>query len=116
MLRIATKLKINRSFQPAVHAAVARAIETVAEDCLTEANRTVPIETGTLMRSGHVTRVGELEAAVGYDTPYAVVQHEDSSLHHDPGRRDHWLERTVEENRALYTAHIAKAVERATEL
>ena len=35
--------------------------------------------------------------AVAYDTPYAVRQHEDTRLRHDPGRRAKWLERTAQE-------------------
>lgn len=73
-----------------------RALAIGGEFILENANRTVPIEEGTLMRSGKVT-VGDDEAAVSYDTPYAVRQHEDTRLRHDPGRRAKWLERTLAE-------------------
>lgn len=69
-----------------------------AELLLTEANKTVPIEEGTLARSGETSLdAGRLEAAVSYDTPYARVQHEDTALSHDPGRRAKWLQLTLQE-------------------
>jgi hypothetical protein len=91
--------------------ALADALGDVAETLLNDANRTVPIEEGTLERSGtaSVDRAG-LRSAVSYDTPYAVYQHEDPTLRHDPGRRDHWLEDTLNENRRRYLDYIAGKV------
>lgn len=68
-----------------------------------EANKTIPIEEGTLQRSGGIA-VDEAagEAAAYWDSPYAVRQHEDTSLRHDPGRRAKWAELTLrEQNRAI---------------
>lgn len=99
---------------PKVNAAVRTALTDVAEACLEEANRTVPLEDGPLQGSGHVSGVGSnastASRSVVYATPYAVVQHEDSSLSHDAGRRSHWLELTVSENSTTYAEHIAAAV------
>ena len=93
--------------------AIADGIADGAEHILEHANRSVPIEEGTLGRSGFVAmrkgtvaktfgdagnlevrrtgRVSEsgptITAVVAYDTPYAVRQHEDTSIRHDPGRR-----------------------------
>ncbi|GGM76925.1 hypothetical protein GCM10012275_54500 [Longimycelium tulufanense] len=77
----------------AAHAGAARGLRTAAEHVLTESRRVVPIEEGTLERSG-VASVDEtnLRAAVTYDTPYAVRQHEDLTLRHDPGRKAKYLE------------------------
>lgn len=55
----------------------------------------VPIETGTLERSGMVTDDGKDTVAVSFDTPYAVRQHEDTTLRHDAGRSSKYLERAV---------------------
>lgn len=52
----------------------------------------VPIEEGTLERSGQVTTDGKGTVAVAYDTPYAVRQHEDLGLRHDQGRQAKFLE------------------------
>jgi hypothetical protein len=58
-----------------------------------EANKTIPIEEGTLQRSGGVDVDAQAgEASVYYDTPYAVAQHENSAHRHAPGRRAKWLE------------------------
>lgn len=91
--------------------ALADALEDIAEDCLGEANKTVPIEEGILSGSGftEVDRAA-LEGQVAYDTPYAVVQHENPDFRHDPGRRAHWLERTVAENAKRWEAYLARLV------
>jgi hypothetical protein len=95
----------------AIRGAIADALGDVAETLLNDANRTVPIEEGTLERSG-VASVDRnaLQSAVSYDTPYAVVQHEDPTLRHDPGRRDHWLIDTLNENRRRYLDYVADKV------
>jgi hypothetical protein len=62
-----------------------------AEHVLEEANRIVPIEDSDLLKSGHAwppDQVGfaggeGMQAAVTYDTPYAVRQHEELGYHHD---------------------------------
>lgn len=74
------------------------ALVDAGEFLLEEANRTAPIEEGTLIGSGAVTAAREgLVVAVSYDTPYAVRQHEDTRLRHDPGRRARWLAYTFRE-------------------
>lgn len=76
--------------------AAGAALGDAAEFLLEASNRTVPLEEGTLARSGGTDREG-LRASVYYDTPYARRQHEDTRLRHDPGRRAKWLERTFRE-------------------
>lgn len=81
-------------------AAAAEVLEAMAEGVLTEANKTVPHDEGTLERSG-TTKVDEkkLIAAIGYDTPYAARLHESEPgevLFRGRGRRK-WLEQTVSE-------------------
>ncbi len=58
-----------------------------------ESSREAPIEEGTLVRSAHVS-VDQPNGVVqiSYDTPYAIVQHEDQSLRHDDGRKAKYLE------------------------
>jgi hypothetical protein len=50
---------------------------------------------------------------VFYDTPYAVRQHEDVRLDHDPGRRAKWLERAFIERGRAAVDMIADRVRRA---
>jgi len=84
------------------------------EHLLEVANQKVPIEEGTLERSG-VATVDESEVigAVSYDTPYAVRQHEDMSLRHDNGREAKWLEKSLHQENGTITAIIAAQVRRA---
>lgn len=65
----------------------ARGLYLWAEHVLEEANRLVPLQEGTLMRSG-VASVDDskLRAAVSYDTPYAVLQHEEMGYKHTRGQ------------------------------
>lgn len=101
--------RILENVTEAAAEAVKGALQEVADVCLQQANETIPIEEGTLQASGHTGVDGDA-VFVGYGTPYALKQHEDASLHHDAGRRDHWLEATVEENRETYADHIAAKV------
>lgn len=64
------------------------------EHLLSEANKHVPHDEGTLERSGRASSDGR-RGAVSYDTPYAVRQHEDMSLHHDGKGQAKWLETTM---------------------
>ena len=67
---------------------------TVAMEYLLQVSRArVPLDEGTLERSG-VASVDEeaLKGAVSFDTPYAVRQHEDMTAQHAPGRTAKYLE------------------------
>lgn len=75
-----------------LEAAAARGLALAAEHLLQVANELVPIQEGTLKRSGVASSDG-LTAAVSYDTPYAVRVHEDLTARHDPGRTAKYLER-----------------------
>jgi len=75
------------------HAAAVRGLVKASEHLLQVSNTLVPIEEGTLERSG-VASVDEttLRAAVSYDTAYAVNQHESMDFRHDNGRIAKYLE------------------------
>lgn len=75
-----------------------RGVRLSVEHLLTEANKTVPHDEGTLERSGDTgvqNTSGHVRGSVSYDTPYAVRQHEDLSLHHDGKGQAKWLENTL---------------------
>jgi hypothetical protein len=95
----------------AVHKAAARGLMLGAEHVLEQANRIVPIEEHTLQASG-VPSIdeGALEAAVSYDTPYAVRQHEELSYHHDAGRQAKYLEQPLNEAGDVVRSLIAREV------
>lgn len=104
-------VKINAQVTRAMREAAANALEDIVEDDLRESREVAPIEEGTLIRSGfaEVDRKN-LQGQVAYDTPYAVVQHEDPTLRHDAGRKDHYLEDTVEDNRRRHLEYLQSKV------
>lgn len=73
-----------------------KGLRAAAEFVLTEANKHVPHDDGSLERSGRADVNAEgTRAAVSYDTPYAVKQHEDMSLKHPGKGQGKWLENTM---------------------
>ena len=78
---------------------------------LAVANRTIPIETGQMMRSGAVSRPKRHERIVSYNTVYAVRQHEDVRLRHATGRRARWLAQALDEQRSRIVQFIGKGSE-----
>jgi hypothetical protein len=79
-----------------------------AEHILKVSNDHVPIEEGTLERSGTATVDGpNLRAAIAYDTAYAVRQHEDLDAQHDAGRTAKYLENAMNSQRLIVRKLIA---------
>ncbi|WP_329622921.1 minor capsid protein [Streptomyces sp. NBC_01255] len=68
------------------------------EHVLAEARKIVPLDEGTLERSGRVVRDG-LNGAVVFDTIYAVRQHEELTWKHLPGRTAKYLEKPMNSER-----------------
>lgn len=99
----------------AVKDATAKGLFSAAEHVLEEANRVVPLEEGTLDRSG-VASVDEpsLTAAVSFDTPYAARQHEELGWRHAKGRTAKYLETPLVETRDAQGQIIADTIRRAT--
>ncbi|RJO69772.1 hypothetical protein D5S18_28130 [Nocardia panacis] len=65
-----------------------------AEVLLAQSNALVPIEEGTLQNSG-TAEVRDGKGRVGYNTPYALRQHEDLTLRHPNGRTAKYLEKPL---------------------
>ena len=82
-----------------------------AEHILEEATRIVPLQEGTLMRSG-VVAVDEtqLRASITYDTPYAVRQHEEMNYNHPLGRQAKYLETPMNSERDKVMEIIAQEI------
>lgn len=70
------------------------------EHVLAEARKIVPLEEGTLERSGQVVRDG-LDGAVTFDTVYARRQHEELTWKHLPGRTAKYLEKPMHSERRV---------------
>lgn len=107
----AWKVSINPRAKDILNGSANRAVALAAEHILGEANKRAPIEEGTLIRSGTVsTDPGNFSAAVSYDTPYAVKQHEDMTLRHDQGRTAKYLEGAMNSEVATAAEIIRKTI------
>lgn len=89
-----------------------RGIALAAEHLLGVSRQLVPLEEGTLERSGVASSDG-LEAAVSYDTVYAVRQHEELDWRHDQGRQAKYLEQPMIEERDAMAEILAAQIRRA---
>lgn len=98
-----------------VHAAAAKGLYIAAEHLLGEAHKLVPLEEGTLENSGAASvDAGKLKAAVSFDTPYAVIQHEETTYEHDEGRSAKYLEKPFNAEADTMSALVARQIRKAT--
>lgn len=81
------------------------------EHVLFESNKIVPLDEGTLERSGRVIRDG-LDGAISYDTVYARRQHEELTWKHLPGRQAKYLETAMNRERDVVLDLMAVNVRR----
>lgn len=99
---------------PVMRSGAARGVGLAAEYVLGEARKIVPHEEGTLERSGRASveesSKGGVTGAVSFDTPYAVVQHEQTSYRHKKGRRAKYLETPLNASKAKVNEIIAQAI------
>ena len=91
---------------------IERAMFMGAEVLLDESNRKAPIETGALIRSG-VAKADGNKAAVGYNTPYAIRQHEELGYQHDQGREAKYLENALINHKAAIFGAVADEIKRS---
>lgn len=75
-----------------------------------EAVQRTPLETGTLRNSAKVT-ASDGEAAVSYNTPYAVKQHEELGYQHKDGQAK-YLETAMIDTRAKIAEAVAEQLRR----
>jgi hypothetical protein len=93
--------------------AARRGVQLALEHILAESNKIVPLDEGTLERSGTVSMAPDgLHGAVVYDTPYAVRQHEELSYRHLPGRQAKYLETAMNTHSAEAMAIVAAEIRR----
>ncbi|MET9429801.1 hypothetical protein [Streptomyces sp. NPDC003036] len=115
MSRQRSRLRLNGdAVLRGTRAGALRGLLLGAEHVLAESRKLVPINEATLERSGTVSVDGqELTAAVSYDTPYAVRQHEELGYRHAPGRSAKYLERPMQSEAATVAALIAAQLRRS---
>lgn len=110
-----TRLRFNgKQALRGTRAGAARGLRVASEYVLGLSRAQVPIDEALLERSG-VATVDEtaLTAAVSYDTPYAVRQHEELTYRHDPGRKAKYLEDPLNESAGTVARIIAAQVRRS---
>lgn len=108
-LRIDTAA-VQRELRPAA----VRGLQLAAEHVLTESQAVVPLDEGPLQNSGTATvDESSLTAAIAYDTPYAVRQHEELDYRHAPGRTAKYLETPLNAERDQVRALLAAELRRA---
>ena len=94
----------------AVRAGGRRGLTMALEHILGVSRDQVPHEEATLERSGKAGLVSDTKGGVSYDTPYAVIQHEDMTLAHDPGRNAKYLENAFNSERSTAAKIIATQI------
>lgn len=89
-------------------------LKEAAEGVLTEANKSVPHDEGTLERSGTAQAKG-LKATISYDTPYAAYLHENPQFDFQGKGEGKWLEKTVKDSamQKKVKEHVAKKIDNA---
>lgn len=94
-----------------------RAVQICAADLQGKSSMRAPIDTGDLRANCSVTmdysKQDEIAAKVGYDLPYAIIQHETSWFKHPKGGDWKYLENPFNENKGKYERFIKKTVKEA---
>lgn len=106
-------VNINTDALPQVRRGAERGLFLALHNILNVSNERVPLEEATLQRSGAVDVRG-LSGVVSYDTPYAVIQHENMTYRHDAGRQAKYLETAMMDERRKTLQVIAAQIRRAT--
>lgn len=94
-----------------------KAIQTCAADLQGKSADQAPIDTGDLRANCSVSPLkkegNRMYVTVGYDLPYAIIQHEMLEFNHPKGGKAKYLEDPFNENKDAYECYIADAVKRA---
>ncbi|TDV40116.1 hypothetical protein [Actinophytocola oryzae] len=105
--------KVLAQAEQAIRAAMVQGVHESCEDLLSVSRDEIPYDQGDLSNSGlastESTSTGA-HGAVGYDTPYAVVQHEAVDFRHQDGRKAHFLGDPLREYADRYLQHIAGTI------
>lgn len=102
----------------ALLAAAARGLNKGATVLMSESQARVPVDSTDLRNSAatHDATPANLESAVTYNTPYAVIQHERLDFHHptdhNPGAQAKYLEGPAVELRNQIGAVVAAEIRR----
>lgn len=108
----------TRAIRGQMRAGTVKGLTLSAEHVLTVSEPRVPLDEGTLKRSGQTdVDAGALRAAISYGSPgaedYVLVQHEDVTLHHPSGGEAKFLESALLESAGEVGEIIAAQIRRA---
>lgn len=96
--------------------AAIKGMRITAQNILGESQKLVPVDTGTLQKSGNVkVNQDALTATVSYNTPYALKQHEDATLKHPKGGEAKYLERPFNEKKGELENNVGYEIFKALE-
>lgn len=97
-------------------AAASDGVFEASEVLLGRSTALAPFEEGILEGSGfsELDAPGARSAIVGFNTPYAFVQHEDLTLEHLPGRTAKYLENPANEFGQEFADIVAQRIRAAT--
>jgi hypothetical protein len=101
-----------RQMLPQIEDAASKGVGEAADELLRLSSKEVPFDTGHLQSTGAVTK-GKLEAAVSYDTPYAVRVHEHPEYRFQHGRKGKYLEDPMKNNVGVFNKIITKNMQEA---
>ena len=76
-----------------------------------------PVDTGDLRGSATsdvVEQYGGVKGKVGFNTPYALIQHEDMTFNHPQGGKAKYLTDPLNANATKYRKHILEKTRRVT--
>ena len=97
--------------------AAAQALGVCGADLQGKSSQEAPIDTGDLRANCSVSDVrwsgDSAHVTVGYNLPYAIVQHERLEFRHPKGGKAKYLEDPFNQNKAKYERYIRDAVLRA---
>jgi hypothetical protein len=118
-----SKLTLNTGDLDArMEAGAVKGLGIALERLIQVSREQVPHEEGSLERSatpggegrgGVAIDEANLRGAVSYDTPYAVIQHEDLTFRHDAGRKAKYLEDPFEAEQQTMLELIAAQIRRS---
>ena len=95
---------------------VTKSVRDACLDLQGKAQNRAPIDTGDLRGSASTTvetKGNSIVGEVGFNTPYALRQHEELSYNHPQGGEAKYLENPLKENESQYKKDIQDALRRS---
>lgn len=96
--------------------AALKGTKKLGENILGESQKLVPVDSGTLKKSGVVSLDKSAQVVtISYNTPYARKQHEDNTLNHPNGGQAKYLEQPFNERASKLESFVGDSIHKALE-